>query len=306
MVGRSKPGSQLRLVIRMNILLTGATGFVGQALLSQLEAHDVWCLVRRAVVLPRNAKAVTDVNQIDSRIDAVINLAGENIGARRWSAKRKAALRDSRIKLTQKLGQDLQQHGHRPTIWINASAVGFYGDCPGRVVNEDDAAGSDFAAKLCADWEAAARQAAGDARLVVLRLGVVIGPGGMLDKIVLPFRLGLGAVMGPGPQHMPWIARSDVVGVIVKMLEEEDKHGVYNLVGPQSVSQKDFAMALGRVLRRPVLFRFPSAVLRLMMGEMSALLLVDQQVSAQRLTASGYIYASPTIDEALRAALRSE
>ncbi|ORE87344.1 hypothetical protein ATO7_09892 [Oceanococcus atlanticus] len=286
----------------MNILLTGATGFIGQALLARLQAHRVWCLVRGPATLPAHARAIHDVAQIDQPLDAVINLAGENIGARRWSAARKQALRDSRIALTQALGQALQASGQRPAHWINASAVGFYGDAPGRVLDERSPAGDDFAAHLCADWEDSARRAAGEARLVIVRLGVVIGDGGMLDKLRWPFRLGLGAVMGPGPQHMPWVALDDAVAAIVQTLEQSQFQGVYNLVAPEAVSQRAFAQALGRAVHRPVLWRFPRPLLRIMMGEMADLVLVDQQVRPARLLDAGFAFRYPRVDAALEAA----
>ena len=287
----------------MNILITGASGFIGRQLLAQLQQHQLWCLVRGATRLPSPARSVTRVEQVDQSIDMVINLAGENIGAKRWTRGRKQALRDSRIGLTQQLGQALDQAGQKPAHWINASAVGFYGDRPGCTLDEQAAPGTDFAAQLCHDWEHSAAQAAHDARLVILRLGVVLGPGGMLDKLRLPFRMGLGAVMGQGSQYMPWVALEDAVAVIVKAVNDVHMQGVYNLVAPDSVTQYGFAMALGQALQRPVLMRFPASMLRLMMGEMAELVLVDQKVSSRRLADAGYVFAYPDIERALDVAL---
>lgn len=287
----------------MNILITGASGFIGRQLLPWLDDHQLWCLVRGATSLPPHVHTVTQIEQIDQPLDMVINLAGENIGAKRWSDRRKQALRDSRIALTQELGQALLQAGQKPAHWINASAVGYYGDRPGCTLKEDAEPGADFAACLCCDWERSAEQAANGARLVILRLGVVIGPGGMLDKLRLPFRLGLGAVMGPGAQCMPWIALDDVVAAIVKAVNDVHMQGVYNLVAPVGVTQLEFAKTLGRVMQRPVLFRFPTSLLRLMMGEMAELVLVDQNVSSQRLSDAGFEFAYPDMAHALDAAL---
>ena len=287
----------------MNILITGASGFIGRPLLAQLEQHQLWCLVRGATRLPSPVRSVTQVEQVDQPIDMVINLAGENIGAKRWTRGRKRALRDSRVDLTQQLGQALAQAGQKPAHWINASAVGFYGDRPGCTLDEQAAPGNDFAAQLCHDWENSAVQAAQDARLVILRLGVVLGPGGMLDKLRLPFRMGLGAVMGPGSQYMPWVALEDAVAVIVKAVNDVQMQGVYNLVAPDSVTQYGFAKALGQALQRPVLMRFPAPMLRLMMGEMAELVLVDQKISSRRLVDAGYVFACPDIERALDAAL---
>ena len=272
----------------MNILITGASGFIGRQLLAQLQQHQLWCLVRGATRLPSPARSVTRVEQVDQSIDMVINLAGENIGAKRWTRGRKQALRDSRIGLTQQLGQALDQAGQKPAHWINASAVGFYGDRPGCTLDEQAAPGTDFAAQLCHDWEHSAAQAAHDARLVILRLGVVLGPG---------------AVMGQGSQYMPWVALEDAVAVIVKAVNDVHMQGVYNLVAPDSVTQYGFAMALGQALQRPVLMRFPASMLRLMMGEMAELVLVDQKVSSRRLADAGYVFAYPDIERALDVAL---
>ncbi len=287
----------------MNILITGASGFIGRQLLPLLAEHQLWCLVRGATSLPPHVHAVTSVGQIDQPVDMVINLAGENIGAKRWSRRRKQALRDSRIALTQDLGQALHQAGYKPAHWINASAVGYYGDRPACTLDEDAAPGTDFAAHLCRDWEHSAEHAADGARLVILRLGVVLGPGGMLDKLRLPFRMGLGAVMGPGAQFMPWVALEDAVAAIAKAVNDVHMQGVYNVVAPGRVTQLEFAKSLGHALQRPVLLRFPAPLLRLMMGEMAELVLVDQNISSRRLVETGFEFACPDIARALDAAL---
>lgn len=290
----------------MNILITGATGMIGRALQSVLGEHSLWCLMRRD---PRpgelaHGRAIRAPSQVEGRLDAVINLAGENIGARRWSTARKQALRDSRIRMTQDLIRDLQHAGHKPTVWINASAVGFYGDCPGITITEETPAGSDFAASLCADWEAACVLARPMCqRQVIFRLGVVIGRGGVLAKLRLPFSLGLGAVMGPGQQHMPWVALDDVCAVIKQALGDDRFQGAVNLVAPEAIDQRGFAETLAAEMQRPLLFRFPTPMLKLLMGEMGSLLLVDQRVVPARLQAMGYAFVRPRLAAAIRHAL---
>lgn len=294
----------------MNILLTGASGFIGQALQRHLgEEHQLFLHFRRE---PRPAEVhagtpIRTVAQVPCALDAVINLAGENLGAARWTAARKQALRDSRIRFTEQLTADLKAASQAPPLWINGSAVGIYGNAPGRTLDESAAPGDDFAAQLCQDWEAAARAAAaalGTQRLVLLRLGVVLGPGGALAKMLPPFQFGLGAVIGPGQQHMPWISRDDVLQVIGRCLDDATLHGPLNLSAPEMASQRHFAKTLGRALRRPVLFTAPAPLLRLMLGEMSSILLVDQQVSPLALANAGYRFRHPHLLGALQAALR--
>lgn len=292
----------------MNILLTGGSGFIGQHLRDRLQDHQLWMLTRRALSPAEAgaARCVHAASEIDAPLDAVINLAGENIAAARWSDKRKRQLRDSRIALTGQLAADLAASGQSPATWINASAVGYYGPTAGGSVAESAPPGRDFAALLCRDWEAAATQAAAHfgARLVILRLGVVIGPGGgALARMLLPFRLGLGAVVGPGHQHMPWIALDDVLAIIGQAMTDASWHGAYNLVSPEAVTQQMFAASLARVLRRPLLFKAPAGLLRLGLGEMASLLIEDQNIRPARLQSEGYEFQAARLEDALRAAL---
>lgn len=290
----------------MNILLTGASGFIGSALRAQLGSdHHVYGLTRQppARLNWADATPVQGIDAINAPIHAVINLAGENIGARRWSDARKQALRNSRIELTRSLARQLADQNQHPAVWINASAVGIYGDQPGSVITESTPPGDDFAARLCADWEAAAAEAAN--RLQVprqcsLRLGVVLGPGGMLDKLRLPFSLGLGAVMGPGNQHMPWISLEDAITAIVRALSDEAFAGPINAVAPEAADQRTFANTLAAVLHRPRLLVAPAPMLRLLMGQMADLLLFDQRVQPAALQAQQFAFAHPTLESALR------
>lgn len=296
----------------MNILLTGASGFIGSALRARIgDQYRIYGLTRQAPTRLdwRDAHAIQRVEEVDGPVHAVINLAGENIGARRWSDARKQALRSSRISLTRALARQLADQGQQPAVWINASAVGFYGNQPETAVTEETPPGDDFAAQLCADWETAATEAASllqVPRLCCLRLGVVLGPGGMLDKLRLPFALGLGAVMGPGNQHMAWISREDAVTTIVRALSDEAFVGAVNAVAPEAIDQRRFADTLASVMRRPRLFGAPAPILRLLMGQMADLLLFDQRVQPARLQAHQFAFAHPTLESALRWALQSD
>lgn len=296
----------------MNILVTGASGFIGRALCAQLQSdHRVFGLCRRppSPPLPSRVVPVFALAEIDAPLDAVINLAGENIGAQRWTASRRQVLRASRIGFTAQLGTALAARGQRPALWINASAVGYYGDRPGAVLAEDVPAADDFAARLCVDWETEARAAAqrvGARRLCLLRLGVVLGGGGLLAQLDRPFRLGVGAVMGPGHQHMAWISLDDVVAALRGALVDEAYDGVINLVAPQAVRQRDFADALARALHRPRWLRLPAAVLRPLLGQMADLVLFDQQVLPARLQALGFSFAYPELASALRRAVHRD
>lgn len=294
----------------MNILLTGASGFIGTALRARLgNEHRLFGLSRQAPARLNwtDATPIQRLEEIGAPIHAVINLAGENMGARRWSAARKQALRSSRIDLTHALARQLADQGQQPAVWINASAVGIYGNRPGEVVSETSPPAEDFAARLCVDWESAAGDAAsrlGVQRHCCLRLGVVLGPGGMLDKLRLPFSLGLGAVMGPGDQHMAWISLEDAVSAIVRALNDEEFSGPINAVAPEAANQRRFADTLAAVLHRPRLFVAPAPLLRLLMGQMADLLLFDQRVEPACLQARQFAFAHPTLESALRWSVR--
>ena len=232
-----------------------------------------------------------------------MHLAGETIATGRWTAARKARIRDSRVRGTGLLTRALVKLDRKPRVFVSASAVGIYGTRGDEVVDERSAPGQGFLAEVCSQWEAATRPAT-DAgiRVVNVRVGVVLsGTGGALAKMLPPFRLGLGGVMGSGRQYMSWIAIDDVVGAIEHLLLADTVVGPVNLVAPDPVSNREFTKTLGRVLRRPTILRLPAFAIRLGLGEVAdELLLASTRAQPARLTASGYQFGYPTLEGALR------
>jgi uncharacterized protein (TIGR01777 family) len=281
----------------MNVLLTGSRGLVGSSLMPALAA---------------NGHRVTPLSHAQPwpelpRPDAVVHLAGENIATGRWTAEKKARIRDSRVELTRRLCETVAKLSPPPRVVICASAVGFYGNRGDEVLREESAPGAGFLAEVCCDWETATKPAA-DAgiRVVHLRFGVVLSPaGGALAKMLTPFKLGLGGVLGDGRQWMSWIALDDAVGVIGHALADDALHGPVNVVAPEPATNHDFTRTLARVLLRPAIFPVPAFALRLALGEMAdALLLSSQRVEPARLIASGHRFRFPELEGALRHLLR--
>lgn len=291
------------------ILVTGGTGFIGQALCRQLHErkYELTIFSRQP---PESVKAccgrveaVRNLEQLrgHSGFDAVINLAGEGIADKRWSSSRKQALRDSRIGVTETLVEVIRSWEKQPDVLVSGSAVGFYGDQGAETVTEDTPPHDEFTHRLCRDWEAAAGPLEQDGvRVSFLRTGVVAGPGGgFLERMLPPFRLGLGGRLGNGQQYMPWVHREDVVGALVWMLENPEAAGAYNVVSPNPVTNAEFTRTLGKVLGRPTIFPVPAPVLKLALGEMARLLLTGQKALPARLTDGGYPFRYPDLSQAL-------
>ncbi|OZI34802.1 TIGR01777 family protein [Bordetella genomosp. 10] len=292
------------------VLVTGGTGFIGEQLVAQLleAGHAVTLLtrdpLRAAYQFDGRARCVRDLGQLAAAdaYDAVINLAGAPIAGGPWRPGRKAKLLASRIRTTEALLQWLARAAHKPALWVQASAIGYYGvRDPEERLDENAAQGEGFMAELCARWEAAARPAAAmGVRQVTLRLGIVFGAGGALLPLLIPFRLGVGGRMGDGRQIMSWVHRDDVTRVIAHAFEDPAMRGAYNLVAPDAVSQAVFAERVGKILRRPVWLHVPARPVRAIAGEMAQLFFDGQRVVPNRLTAGGYTFLYPTLDLALR------
>lgn len=288
----------------MRILITGGTGFIGQHLLPRLQAehHELVLFTRdaqRARRLFPMAQCIERWHDLHGRVDAVINLAGEGIADRPWNNKRKQQLRDSRIALSQAMVIRLGQIQQVPAAVLQGSAIGYYGNS-GPAVTEADAAGQDFAARLCADWEAVVQPlVAAGSRVCYLRTGVVLGnDGGMLKRMLLPFRLGLGGRLGKGQQPLSWIHIEDWVAAALHLLANEHLNGPFNLTAG-TVSNAQFTKALAGALHRPAFMHVPGGVLKLLLGEMSQLLLEGREVVPEHLKKSGYSVLFTTLDDAL-------
>lgn len=234
-------------------------------------------------------------------VDAVINLNGANIAGRRWTSDYKDELRSSRLQATMLLAETLGGMNRPPKVLISASATGIYGDRGDERLDESSAPGRGFLADLSREWEEANHAAAtAGIRVVVLRLGMVVGSGGALARMLLPFRLGLGGPVGNGRQWWPWIAIDDVVGAVAFALEEETVSGPINVVSPEETTSRGFAQVLGRVLHRPAVLPAPAFAVRLLAGEMAdALLLSSARVRPEVLQRMGYQFALPSLDEAI-------
>lgn len=235
--------------------------------------------------------------------DALVHLAGESVAAGRWTAARKARIRASRVDSTRLLAETAAGLGRRPRVLVCASATGFYGDRGDERLTEQSAPGRGFLAEVCREWEAAAEAARqAGIRTVHLRIGMVLSrAGGALAALLVPFRLGLGGVIGSGRQWMSWIALDDMVGVITHVLADERLAGPVNAVTPAPVTNAEFTRTLGRVLGRPTLVPLPALAARLLLGEMAdEVLLASARVEPARLLASGFGFAHPTLEGALR------
>lgn len=292
------------------IAVTGATGFVGRALCTHLESRGerILRIGRRNgdIAWPADG-AEFDQSAIAAMrgVRAVVHLAGESIG-KRWTRGRRRAIRESRVGLTGVLARALARLSPPPAVLISASAVGYYGDRGDELLDESSVPGNDFLARVTQDWEsAAAPAAAAGVRATVMRMGVVLGPGGgMLAQLRLPFRLALGARLGDGSQWMSWIALNDAVRWIVRSLDDADISGPVNVVSPAPVTNAEFTRALGRALGRPTPFVAPASALRLAFGEMAdGVLLASQRVRAARMLDFGFGFEHPSLDDTLRLAV---
>ncbi len=282
------------------ILVTGATGFIGAPLVERLLARG-----DRVLILVRDARQsramfadrVTHVERLDAlpretRIDAIVNLAGAPVIGLPWTRGRRAQLWRSRIDLTDNLVNWIKSLDHAPAVLVNASAIGFYGDKGDTVVGEDARAGEGFAADLCRIWEDAAKRAEPlGMRVVCLRIGMVLdASGGALPMMALPARFGLGATFGSGQQWMSWIARADLLRMLLAAIDNPLWHGAINATAPEPIRNADFQRALARLLNRPLFLSAPAWLLRTILGEMSSIFLFSQRVVPARAQSLGFAF----------------
>lgn len=296
----------------MKIVLAGCTGFIGKPLTKYFleKGHEIVSLVRKQESsLPDKVKQVIwngkDQGEWSKEIegaDAVVNLSGAGIADKKWTSERKKLLVESRVQSTTAIKIAIQNATNKPKVWVNASAVGYYGNLPNDIATESTPAGKDFLADICRMWEEATQGAENLTRLVIVRIGVVLEKdGGALPKMVMPFKMFIGGHTGSGKQGFPWIHRDDVISLIEFAIKNEKVSGVMNATAPELLTNKEFSKVLAKVLKRPNLFPVPAFMLKLMFGEMSAVLLEGQLVKPLRAQEYGYMFKYSTAESALKA-----
>jgi len=304
------------------IIISGATGFIGKALTRELaeSGYDIAVLTRdrekakaqfrdRAIIAEWDGQTSQGWLELASCARALINLAGENIGAGRWTKKRKKLIVGSRLNAGRAVVDAVRRAPAKPKTVIQASAVGYYGPREDEPLDESATAGEGFLADTVRQWELSTQEVEdAGVRRVVIRSGLVLGKdGGVLPRFLRPFRLFLGGPLGTGRQWFSWVHWKDEVGAIRFLLEREDLHGVFNVASPQSLTMREFAKTLGRVIKRPSWFPVPAFLPRLIFGEMAKeTLLAGQKVLPDALLKAGYIFQYPEIEAALKDILSAD
>jgi len=298
----------------MKILITGATGFVGTKLCKKLETDG-----HQLVILSRTPHSAKERLKLKSAtyiewsnyfetpdlgsqtdIEGVIHLMGENIGDKRWSDEQKKTLYSSRINSANSILSALTQNNINLKFFITASAIGIYPTNTNEILTENSKTGDGFLAKLCIDWENAINQLPNTVRKVYVRTGVVLDQnGGALKKMLLPFKMGVGGIIGNGKQMMSWIHRDDIVNLYAEAVTNTNFQGAINACSPNPVSNLQFTKALGNALHRPTIFPVPELALKVMFGEMSSIILDSQAVKSDKLAGLGFQFKFPKIEEAL-------
>ena len=305
----------------MKVAITGATGFVGSRLVERLhaEGHQVLVLTRNPTaaqkVFPNSANPKLEIiaytptesgdwQQAIAGCDGVVNLAGEPIAEERWTAERKQEILNSRQLGTQKIVEAIAGANPKPSVLVNASAIGYYGTSETTTFEETSRPGNDFLAQVCQAWEAEALKViATGTKLVILRFGIVLGMGGAIAKMITPFKLFAGGPIGTGRQWLSWIHRDDLVNLILLALTRPDIEGVLNATAPNPVRMAEFCQTMGDVLNRPSWLPVPSFALEALLGDGAMVVLEGQQVLPKRTLANGFEYQYPEVKQALQAIL---
>jgi uncharacterized protein (TIGR01777 family) len=293
----------------MHILLTGGTGLIGRRLCKHwlAQGHQLTVLSRKPDDVARlcgaNVRGIAHFDDIGTQhVDAVVNLAGAPIADRPWTRKRKILLWDSRITLTEQLVTWLERREQKPDVLISGSAVGWYGDGGERELDENaQPVSEDFASRLCIAWEETAQRAESlGIRVVLVRTGLVLAnEGGMLQRLLPPFKMGMGGPIGNGRQWMPWVHIEDQIALIDFLMSRDDARGPYNACAPSPVRNRDFAKTLASVLHRPSFMPMPAVALRVLLGELSILLLGGQRARPDRLQEAGFTFRFTDLRAAL-------
>jgi uncharacterized protein (TIGR01777 family) len=291
-------------------LITGGTGFIGSKLVEEIlkDGHKVTILTRNKKLLAKESQVnyITTLDENNFDYDIVINLCGETI-SQRWSSAIKTKIYNSRIKTTQELARIIQSLKNPPKLVISGSAIGYYGISADKIFDESSKIENQnlFSQELCESWEDAAKPIATKSRLVIIRTGVVIGKnGGIMKKMLLPFKLGLGGKIGQGNQYLSWIALEDAIGIINLIINEEKISQAINLTAPSVTTNEIFSKSLAKILHRPCIFNMPSVVAKLIFGQMAnELLLNGQNIYPKKALDFGYKFKFDKIDEAIREAV---
>ncbi|BCE00028.1 TIGR01777 family oxidoreductase [Marinicellulosiphila megalodicopiae] len=295
----------------MNILITGGTGFIGTKLCERLlqDKHQLVVLTRKTqsdFFKTTDVRAISSINELtpEDTFDAVINLAGEPIADKRWTHTRKNIILQSRIQTTQALIDFFKTMTIKPKLFISGSAIGFYGmGVSDATITEQDIGDHSFSSQLCQQWEQQAWQADQlGIRTCLIRTGIVLDKnGGALNKMLPPFKLGVGGKIGSGKQWMSWIHREDLVGIILHCIENQTLNAAINGCAPNPVTNNEFTKTLGKVLNRPTIFSMPSFAIKLLMGEMgNELLLNGKKIVSTKLEKHGYQFKYVELDDALQ------
>ena len=307
----------------MKIIVAGGTGFIGSALVSRLlkDGHTVVLLTRNGKIsseqFPHKESPSLSIVQWDGKTDgawsdsidgadAVINFSGASIAGKRWTKPQKELLLSSRIDPTRAIVGAISKAKKKPGVFVNASAVGYYGNVPDGEVTEDSPSGSDYLSGLCRAWESEAREAEqSGVRVVMLRTGIVLGrSGGALKKMLLPFQLFAGGPIGTGKQWMPWIHLEDEIGVVLFVLQEQSISGPVNVTASNPVMMKEFATRLGHAIHRPSWASVPAFVLKIALGEMADMLLGGQKAVPKKLLSNGFKFQYGKLENALKVILQ--
>lgn len=292
-----------------NILITGATGFIGSFLTKRLlrEGYSLIISSRGQNSSNDNVRYVnftklspSEQDSLISECFAVINLAGESIAGKKWTPEQKAKLTNSRVDMTRSIANAISRCDNKPEVFVSASAVGFYGNRNDEILNEQSQKGSGFLSDVCNKWEEAAKTAEQHTRLVIPRIGVVLHPkAGALEKMILPFKLYAGGALGSGKQYLPWIHIDDLVEMFVYVVKNDNIKGVCNFSAPNPSTMNDFAKQLGTALNKPSFMRVPEFVLKAILGESSSMVLDSQRAVPETMLQSGFKFKFPELQEAL-------